>query len=206
MSDLGELVRELMDRGGESRDLDFKGPMTWPPTWLGAKWGLVKDILAFANTPGGGHLLIGVEDVTGRLIGLSDGDRRTWDQSAVHQAVESHASPPPDFTVRGQEVEPGKWVVLVSVREFVEVFHICSEGVEVNGKEILRRGGIYIRTVGAESVLMDDVEQVRDLVGRAVARSPEYAAAVAKIQAAPPMVTQAYDDALAGDRQAMTDV
>jgi predicted HTH transcriptional regulator len=76
---MSELVGELMDRGGESRDLDFKGPMS--PTWLGAKWGLVKDILAFANTPGGGHLLIGVEDVTGRLIGMSDGDRRTWDRS-----------------------------------------------------------------------------------------------------------------------------
>lgn len=61
------MVDDLISRllaAGESKVLDYKGPLGWEPNRGDGKatcCGLVKDIFAFANT-NGGQLLIGVEE------------------------------------------------------------------------------------------------------------------------------------------------
>lgn len=55
-----DVVRELIAQGAETRNLDYKGPMAWEGS-KASRAELVRDLMCFANTPGG-YILIGVEE------------------------------------------------------------------------------------------------------------------------------------------------
>lgn len=53
---------ELIHKGFESKDLDYKGPIMWNEADnRRVCCGIVKDVLAMANTKGG-YIIIGVEE------------------------------------------------------------------------------------------------------------------------------------------------
>ena len=65
-----EFNRQLIDilrRGHESKDLDYKGPMLWDESDKKACCEVVKDILGMANTLGG-FIVVGVSET---LAGFS---------------------------------------------------------------------------------------------------------------------------------------
>lgn len=199
MSALIDLVQSLIDRGGESQDLDYKGPIPWPPAPV-VKWGLVQDLMALSNTKDGGHILLGIEDRTGKVRGFSEGQAASWDQSKVYEVVKAHSSPVPRFLIQ-RVAHPAGILVLITVGEFSEVPHICSSGVSVGKDEILRPGGIYIRTLGAQSKLVSDVEEITELFDRARRKHPEFLDLLERIEEQKSKVTDAYAEQIALDRQ-----
>ncbi len=64
-----EKLENLLRVHGEENSLDFK--RYFSPSSQRARAELVRDILAFANTEGGGHIVFGVEDKTYEPIGIS---------------------------------------------------------------------------------------------------------------------------------------
>lgn len=65
-----ELVRQLIGQAAESRGLDYKGPMAWAGS-RAERAELIRDLMCFSNTPDGGYILVGVEEV------LQAGTRRS---------------------------------------------------------------------------------------------------------------------------------
>lgn len=82
---------QLLIRSDEGVKLDFKQKLElWNET---GKKELTKDICAIANSNGGrGYLIIGVEDKTKRIVGLSDEDM--FKEEQVQQIITSRCEPP----------------------------------------------------------------------------------------------------------------
>lgn len=200
MSALVDLVQSLLDSGGESQNLDYKRRIAWPTADY-LKWGLVQDVLAFSNTKDGGHILIGVEDSTGKVLGLTKDEAASWDQSKVYEAVKAHSSPVPTFLIQRAQMPDGSRLVLITVSEFLEVPHICSAGVRVGNDEILREGGIYVRTEGAQSKLISDVQETTELFDRARRKHPEYLDLLERVEEQRSVVTDEYASQIEMDRK-----
>src|SRR5712691_3048646 len=77
-------LQRLLAIHGESDNLDFKASLDLATTR--GKTELARDILALANTPGGGHLVIGVEDGTFIPVGLG-AESGHIDTTAIHKAL-----------------------------------------------------------------------------------------------------------------------
>lgn len=141
--------RELVYRGIESDTLDYKSPLDWNKMNHAQRAKLVRHAIAFANTRGG-CIVIGVrEDDAGRPVlyeGLSPEASRSFDPSAVGMFFNSCVEPPLDFTVERPTVD-GKRYVIIVVRPFSALPHVCSRG--VTGE--LQEGVFYIRTKSASS-------------------------------------------------------
>src|SRR5690349_11748603 len=90
------LERFLAARG-EADPWDFK--LTVDLSSAKGRAELAKDILAFANTAGGGHLILGVSDKTYDIVGISDD--LTIDTTAIFNAISRFISI--DLTIAASE-------------------------------------------------------------------------------------------------------
>src|SRR5260370_1959714 len=176
--DLIDLLDELLSRRAETRNCDYKAAMPWPGKG-NLRNGLIKDMLAFGNPADGGWIVFGVRDDNYEPVGLGSGDVETFDQSKIHEALASHASPVPTFELHKVN-RNGTLFVLIRVHEFAEVPAICTKDVQVakaprdpHRELVLRNGAIYIRTAGAQSIEIRDEGAMRELLGRAVRRTRE---------------------------------
>ena len=150
---------------------EVKGPMEWnerDPSSIG----LVKDVLALANS-GGGSLVIGVAEENGRLEfrGLTPEQLVTWDPTRFGATVNRFAAPPIQCTVRIIECD-GNAFVLISVPGFRQSPHFCTRDYE----RVLRQQTIYIRTESSASAPVNDAATMMTLINQAVtARQDEIA-------------------------------
>jgi len=140
---------ELVCRGVESDELDYKAAMNWHTMPRSAKGKILRHLTAFANTRGG-YLVIGVREnssgVPDELTGVSEEEAASFDPTPVGNFVNAHIEPPIDFTIDRPLVK-GKRFVIFTVRPFTVLPHICSRGVEGE----LQEGVFYIRTSEASS-------------------------------------------------------
>lgn len=140
---------ELVCRGVESDELDYKSAMNWNTMTRSARGKILRHLTAFANTRGG-YLVIGVREnasgVPDDLMGVTEEEAASFDPTPVGNFVNAHIEPPIDFTI-DRPVVKGKRFVIFSVRPFTTLPHICSHGVE----DELREGLFYIRTTEASS-------------------------------------------------------
>ncbi|MBQ9804696.1 MAG: ATP-binding protein [Lentisphaeria bacterium] len=140
---------ELVCRGVESDELDYKAAMNWHTMSRTAKGKILRHLTAFANTRGG-HLVIGVREnssgVPDDLTGVSEEEAASFDPTPVGNFINAHIEPPIDFTIDRPLVK-GKRFVIFTVRPFTVLPHICSRGVEGE----LQEGVFYIRTSEASS-------------------------------------------------------
>jgi predicted HTH transcriptional regulator len=95
-----ELIAILL-RGFESKDLDYKGPMSWDENDRKGCCAVVKDILGVANTLGG-FIVIGVsETATGfSSDGLTNDQLNTFDTSRLNRFLQNYADPPINARLR----------------------------------------------------------------------------------------------------------
>ena len=162
---------ELVYRGVESDELDYKAHMSWQTMSRAAKGKLVRHMLAFANTRGG-FLVIGVgEDQFGNpnlYTGVSPAESGSFDPSAVGTFVNSYVEPPIDFTIERPVIRGKKYVIFV-IRPFKTLPHVCSNSIEGE----LQSGVFYIRTVEASSRPARRAMEMQELIRRALRNESE---------------------------------
>ncbi len=162
---------ELITRGVESDELDYKAHQSWNTMTRTARGKIVRHLTAFANT-NGGYLVIGVgEDKSGYpgdLQGLSDEESSSFDPSKVGAFVNSCIEPPVDFTIERPVVNGKRFAVFV-VKPFSTVPHVCRRGIENE----LREGVFYIRTIDASSRPATRALEMQSLIQRALRNQRE---------------------------------
>ena len=162
---------ELVYRGVESDELDYKTHMSWNSMSRSAKGKLVRHLIAFANTRGG-FLVIGVgEDKFGNpncCTGVSLEEAGSFDPSAVGTFINSYVEPAIDFTIERPVVRGKKYVIFV-IRPFKTLPHVCSNSIEGE----LQSGVFYIRTVEASSRPARRALEMQELIRRALRNERE---------------------------------
>lgn len=167
------LVRQLLDRQGEDRNLDYKAAMMFATNE--AKGKLLKCIMAFANTRDGGHILIGVEQKGVRFepTGVTTEQARSFDLTDIGNFARNHCSTLPRVTTREVMVD-GVTMLLVRIAEFTDEPIVCTNDLhDSNRKPILRKGNIYVRTEDARCVAIDSSETMRSFLALAVQKHGE---------------------------------
>ena len=160
------LWRELVYRGVESDELDYKAAMNWNLLSKSGRAKLVRHCLAFANTRGG-YLVIGVgEDASGHpsdYQGLTKEELHSFDPSTVTSFIHRLTDPPINFTIERPEID-GKRYVIFAIKPFSSLPHICASGVDGE----LQQGVFYIRTKGASSRPAVSAMEMQGLIRRAL--------------------------------------
>jgi predicted HTH transcriptional regulator len=161
-----EELQEALSFGREQRGVEFKGPGRRDQTDFMAK--VTRAILGMANNEDGGEVVIGVQDETVNLVGLSEDELATWGDDAVKSVVSNYADPYVDLDVR-PVVVGAKTAVVITVQPFVESPVICKkEYSSPSEKKILAAGVVYVRGRGkVETVPASTHTQMREVLDRA---------------------------------------
>lgn len=167
-----EGIRELVRLGNENRNLDYKGAFSWEKAGNDDKCEITKDILAFSNTRDGGVILIGVNDKTGVLEGLTEEQYSSFDQTKFNSFVQKYTDPRHTSNVHRILID-GIRVVVIDIPEFADVPILCARDANssVNqSKLILRKAALYMRTDKATSEVIEDADAMRELLNRGLLR------------------------------------
>jgi hypothetical protein len=196
-------IRDLIRLGNENRNLDYKGPFSWVAIGRDEKCSIAKDVLAFANTRDGGIILIGLDDTTHSVVGLSDTEASSFDQTTFNDFVHGYTEPRHTANVY-RRILDGKNLVVIEIPEFSDVPIICKQTAQstANPKDILlRKSALYKRTDKATSEIVDDADEMRELLNRALLRRQnDLMAAMAQIinpQQRPDLQLTSYDEEIA---------
>jgi Putative DNA-binding domain len=142
-----DVLIDILLRGYETKDLDYKAPLTWYENGKKACCELVKDILGMANTLGG-YIVVGVsESPTGFVWnGVTDEQARSFDTSRINRFLQNYADPPINTTLRKKEHE-GKTFVIIGIPRFTDTPHICQK----DYPGALTASTLYVRTDNNET-------------------------------------------------------
>jgi hypothetical protein len=163
-----DLIRELLSIKTEDKNLDFKESFNWGEKDNEFKVNIVKDLLSMSNTQDGGRILIGVRDEDFEFVGMTKDDFESFDTTKVNDFLQKFTDPVFYCSVHKYTVDE-KYIVLIDVPEFNEEPIICKKvGNSSSNKEILKNGGIYIRTDKGSSELIPSSEEMRKLLGRSL--------------------------------------
>lgn len=156
------VLRSLLQLQAETGSTDFKRGYDASKRSRGQ---MLKCIMAFANSPGGGFLIFGVEETeTGayEVAGLTPEEITDLDQTRVANALAKHCSTVPDFVVHRVQFD-GKSVVMIAVNEIDVGPIVCTNGLtDDKDRPVLRRGAIYTRS---QSAKCDDMVSAADVAG-----------------------------------------
>ncbi len=147
-----ELIATI--HAGEQDEWEFKTALGFLGT---ARLDLAKDLIAMANTPGGGHLLVGVGK--GEAIEpVTEGMIDSWGPTRVMGFLESRCSPTPRVSREVVALPTGR-IVVVSVEEFADVPVIVTKDIAPpTGGEVHPGGAADTR----EQVHPPSAERVRN--------------------------------------------
>jgi hypothetical protein len=154
----------ILRRGYESKDLDYKGPMSWDETGKEACCGLVKDVLGMANTAGG-FVIIGVSEGPSGFSwdGLSPEQLGTFETSRVNRFLQNYADPPINALLRKIDHE-NKSFVIIEIPLFPDTPHICVK----EYPKVLTAPTLYVRTDNNETAPIRSSADFRTVLERAV--------------------------------------
>ena len=159
-----EEMIKIIHRNFESKNLDYKGPVSWDSQDKKACCELVKDILSMANTEGG-HIVIGVSESSEgfRLDGMTLEQVKTFESSEICRFVQKYADPP--INVRVQKVTHQDLLfILLEVPRFFDTPHICQKDFQ----GVLRDRELYVRTDNNESAPIKSSSDFRALIEAAI--------------------------------------
>ena len=175
-------LRELLKLRTETKNLDFKGRLSFDKDQQDARLDLIKDVLAMANTQDGGTIIIGVRDGTYDVEGLTEVQYDSFDQTKVNDFLHRYADPKHSCQVYKLLFNDERLVV-ITVPEFAPDPIICKADAHSTDQKrlILRKGAVYMRTAKATSEVISDAQEMRAFIGRAM--SKRRAELLASIQA-----------------------
>lgn len=171
-SEISREVRALIERKTETKNLDYKETLNWDNASKAEKAGLIKDIIAMANTQDGGKIVIGVRDGDFEFIGVTEDDFKTLDQTKINDFLHKYTDPKITCQVYKIKIQE-KFVAAIFVPEFNEIPIICKKDYTDNSRTILRKGGLYLRTAKATSEEISSSDEMREFLTRALLRKKE---------------------------------
>lgn len=154
---------------GEVQNVEFKGNERFDGDFRAH---LAAAIIAFANTSGGGTIVIGIEKDSQRVTGVSPENLRTFDPTDISKYLRERASTLPLFRVERYQHAAGI-VLLIQVQEFDEVPIIVTKQIANSKKAYAQVGDILIRTRSSECRRISSVDEMQDLLTRAVMKRSE---------------------------------
>lgn len=154
----------ILRRGYESKDLDYKGPMSWDETCKEACCGLVKDILGMANTLGG-FIVVGVSETPNGFSwdGLNPDQLASFETSRVNRFLQNYAEPSINTLLRKMSNGNSQFVI-IEVPQFPDMPHICVK----EYPKVLTAPTLYIRTDNNETAPIRSSADFRLVLERAV--------------------------------------
>jgi len=160
-----ELI-EVVLRGYESKDVDYKGSTEWNENDKKSCCSLVKDILGMANT-NGGFIVIGVAEKRVGLgfsfDGVSDQQSATFDTTRVNRFLQNYSDPPVNALLKKVSIE-GKTFVIIQVPTFPDTPHICQK----DYPGVLAAHSLYVRTDNNETAPVRSSADFRAVLERAI--------------------------------------
>ena len=112
--------RDIIYRGVESDELDYKAAQNWQKLNRAGKVKFVRHCLAMANTKGG-YVVVGVgEDDAGQpalFTGLTPEEAQSFDPTAVGTFINRYTDPQIDFSLERPVVDGKRYAVFV-IRRF----------------------------------------------------------------------------------------
>ncbi|MEE9455892.1 MAG: ATP-binding protein, partial [bacterium] len=168
--------KRLLAARKETKNVDYKGPKSWGEMTKDEKHGIIKDILGMSNTRDGGTLIFGVRDDDCEFVGVPNEKLAAFDQTDINNLLENFTEPKHYCIVQIVDID-GTLTAIIEVPEFKDEPIICKKDRNSSKKPsevILRRGAIYIRNEKPETVEVNTVEGMRDLLGRAVRKKRDY--------------------------------
>ncbi|WP_280309022.1 AlbA family DNA-binding domain-containing protein [Nocardia abscessus] len=166
---LQELVRQLLVRQSETRNLDYKEAISFD-TSKKEKGEVLKDIIAMSNTRDGGYLLVGVEQHGGKFkpVGITSQQAKSFDPTNIGQFAKNYCSLLPVVGAQVVEID-GVELLLLRVDEFDSEPIVCTKDLHGDKNDlVLRAGSIYVRTTDARSLAIDSGESMRAFLDLAV--------------------------------------
>lgn len=149
----------------ETRDVDYKAATAWDEKDKAKCCGIVKDVLAMANTRGG-LIIFGVDQ---RMDGLFDPSGMpnhmlpSWETTKVNNFVQRYADPPINTRTR-RFSDNGKTFIAIDVPPFPDVPHLCIKDFPSE----LIRFAMYVRTANNESAPIGSSADFSAIIEQAV--------------------------------------
>jgi hypothetical protein len=169
--DLDQLLRLKT----EPKNSDYKEKMNWNDP-KDNRIGIIKDIIGMANTQDGGKIIFGVRDSDYELVGLLKEDFESFDQTKVNALLHSYTEPKFSCQVYKHKTNINndeRLFVIIDVPEFREEIILCKNNYPPSGNDsgkILKSGYIYIRTEKGSTESISSAQEMRELLGRAIAK------------------------------------
>ncbi len=151
--------------GYETKEFDYKGPMSWDDSNKEERCKLVKDVLAMANT-NGGIIVFGVsenENKTYNWEGLSPDQLKTFDTTKINQFLQKYSEPPINTYFKIQN-ENEKFFGILQIPQFKSTPHLCKS----EFPNILRKAALYIRSDNNESIEIVSTKDFSELIEKAI--------------------------------------
>lgn len=164
------LALDDMLQRGETRNVEIKGACSFEGDMRAH---LAHSIGCLANTPDGGTIIIGVENGTWSVQGLTQKQLETFDTTKIANYLKARFAPMPRFTVE-RIAHPDGTVLLLQVPEFDDVPIVTIKQIaQSDGKVYARESDLLIRSESRECRRISSPEEMRDLLSRALARRQE---------------------------------
>lgn len=185
-----EVLKQYITRGNEETSLEYKGPMPWKTKVKEhkdkiPKVKIIQAILAMANHPNGGVVVVGVkEKKNGEFVpvGLSKRQYDSFKLDHISNEIKNYCSPPVQFKMTRNFMEikgKKKRFVVFQVSESKEFPVICAQKFLYNKAKadygdniLLRENAIYIRSrspIGSREI--QNIHEWQELIYRIMERS-----------------------------------
>jgi hypothetical protein len=165
-------IRKLLAQKSEGPHLDYKEGFAWTKVNRDKKYELVRDLIGMANTKDGGRVIVGVRDSDFEFVGAADDVFTSLDPNNIVQMIHENSAPRLTCEVIKRIID-GRQVIVFDVAEFDDTPIICTHTItstEGRPRTILRTAAIYVRTLAATTEEVSSPDEMRSLLGRAIAK------------------------------------
>ena len=158
-----ETLRTLLERGKKAPDLAFLS--TWHPDQRRELVDLAADVAGIESVPGGGHIVVGVDDVGGPSVRFRPRNPGEYQEDNVRSALATVLEPPINISSALHELD-GHFYLLIAVERHPDGFRIMARDGQYGSTTVWRRGDVLIRWHGTTSRWSQ--ERAHDLIEQVI--------------------------------------
>lgn len=159
-----EKLRQLLDEGHESENLDYKATIGFEPgpkIATGDMLAITKDIAAMQID--GGFIILGADDQGNPTDAITlpvDEVRNCFDESRLRSQLKRYISEPFDIRSAVHQID-GKMLIILFVAPRSDGFCVFSSEGNHNGRSVFRKGEVYARHGSAsEPWQQQDIQRI----------------------------------------------